>query len=449
MHSTNAASPLLALLPLGLATGALLPLLGCELGDSFGTCGEFSRDYQDEIRKSGELLTSVPATAESFAMGLLLNQNAVNYLFQQLADTSLPQLTQSVTVLGQTLNLAVEPRIPLFQIGGDRVCPDCITADVPFTMGVGINRNQPSMGTGTISVQMPLGMVAESDRKTTLVAGFRNLGVRSLTIDTGLDVADFAVDAAEPVITTLLTGWLRSRFDSAPVASFDSWELGRGEVLLAGRGPFVDHDAGTILVAMQSNLKLNDGTTVDADPRLPAGADIGIVFHPELLLSMTRRMNYEGVIPAHYEADGTASARTPLNAAGTPSGGVSMTLTTMASTNDQLLRVGSRLWSTKGLCGSADVLASMGLELEPGRFAFAIRDVQVTETAGIGQIFTQTDTLTNGLLTSVVDTLDLTVNYDKIFGGESETQSRMGPVRATIDSRGISVFLNVLDLPGE
>lgn len=399
----------------------------------------YEQAWSNDLQASGQLQPAIPATPEGFPMGLVLNQRAVNHLFAQLADTALPQLSQSLTVFGQTVTLSMTPQIPLLQIGGDRSCPDCFTAGVPFNLGVALNNNGPSMGTGNITVQMPMGMQPVDDRRTKLVAGFQNLSVRTLQIDVGAGISDSVVSAIEPITNALLTAWLRSRFDNAQVASFDSWAIGRGDVLLAGRGPFVYPDQGTILIAMQSNLPIAAGASLQAQTTLPAGADVGFVFHPELLLSMTRRMNFEGVVPRDYSEDGVASA----NGSG---GGIKVSIQQMRSQDDGLLRAGARLFSTDSLCGTADLSASLGLTIQPGQFAFTVQDVAVTGGEGVGQLFTQADWLTGGFVNALVDTLDVTVNYDQVFGGEAGATPEMGAFAFNIDGRGVSVYLNVLDL---
>lgn len=425
-----------SLLALATAVGAIgVSSLGCDLGEYLsGDCETYKAAWEQDLAASGELSPNITASTDAFPMAMMLNQNAVNELFRRLADTELPTLSQSFTVLGQQVGVSVRPEIPLLAIGGNARCVDCLSASVPFNVGLGFGSNPPPVGGGTIGVQMPVGMIPDDDRKTGLVASFQRLDVTSLQIDVGSSVAENLVDTAEPIINTLLTTWLRTRFENARIATIDSWALGRGDVLLAGRGPFVRPESGTIVVAMQSNLKTSTGAALQVDPNLPVGADIGFVFHPELLLSMGRRMNYEGVIPQTYSADGVEES----------GGGVRLSLQSMTSGDDQLLRTTTRLHSVSNLCGSADLAASFGLTVEPGKFAFAVRDVEFVGGQGAGQLFGASDWVASQFLDSLTNTLEFTVNYDQVFGGEAQQQPEMGAFAFNIDSRGIGVYLNVV-----
>lgn len=417
-----------------------LALSACDFSESLlgaldGDCEGYRATYQTELVKSGELASTIPTSPDGFAMGLVLNQRAVNELFRRLGDTELPVLSQSIGILGEDLTIAVQPAIPTLAIGGTGACTDCFQASVPFQIGIGAGEDIPNLGGGTLGAQLPLGMIPESDDKTALVASFQSLEVTNLDIDLGGTAFQAAVGTVEPLVNTLLTAWLQSRFEDARIATFDSWALGRGEVKLAGRGPFVHRETETIVIAMQSNLKTTLNGSLDVQTQLPEGADIGFVFHPELLLSMTRRMHYEGVIPHDYDQLGNQL----------DTGGTKVTFHTMASDDDGLLRTGATLYQTDNLCGTASFDAALGLTVEPGLFAFTVQDVAVSDGQGIGELLTN-DWATGALVDGLLDTLQFTINYDQIFGGEAQEQPEMGAFQANIDARGISVYLNVMDI---
>jgi hypothetical protein len=187
---------------------------------------------------------------------------------------------------------------------------------------------------------------------------------------------------------------------------------------------------------MQSNLKTTLNGSLDVQTSLPEGADIGFVFHPELLLAMTRRMHFEGVIPQEYDEAGNQL----------DTGGTKVTFHTMESDDDGLLRTGATLYQTDNLCGTASFSAALGLTVEPGTFAFTVQDVSITDGQGIGQLLTNDNWGTGALVDGLLDTLQFTVNYDQIFGGEAQEQPEMGAFQANIDARGISVYLNVTDI---
>jgi len=418
-----------------LAIALLTP--GCDSLDGVfgGQCENFSSQYATDLAKSGELHAEISQATEHFPMALVLNQVAVNTLFQQLSDLALPTLRQNLMILGQEVTIAIDPQIPLLGIGGNQRCIECFSANVPFSIGIGFNNNDPPRGSGALAVQMPIGLMAEGDRKSALVASFQSLEVTGFQLDVGGSVGNNVLTAIEPVINTLLTEFLRSRFENARVATFDSWAIGQGDVLLAGRGPFVFPEQQTIMIAMQSNLKIDDGSSLAVQSQLPEGADIGFVFHPNLMLAMSRRMNYEGVIPHEYDGTGEPSAN----------GGTQLSMMSMDSNDEGLLRTNARIWRTKSFCGTADLTAALGLVVEPGRFAFQVQDVQIVDGQGAGQLLSNSDWIASGFVNSLLDTLDFTVNYDQVFGGEVQSQAPMSAFRATIDAQGISVFLNIVD----
>lgn len=423
------------------ALGAAAALTACEFTDALnGDCTTYETQYQTELATAGELAASIPAGPEGFAMGLVLNQRAVNELFRRLGDTELPVLNQSIRILGQSVTVALQPSIPTLAIGGNSNCVDCFSASVPFSLGVGFGTEPPPLGSGTLAAQLPLGMVPESDDRTALVAAFQTLEVTNTELDIGNAAFATAIDTIEPVVNALLSAWLQTRFENARIATFDSWALGQGAVKLAGRGPFVHPQTETIVIAMQSNLLTTLDESLDVQTSLPEGADIGFVFHPDLLLSMTRRMHYEGVIPQEYDEAGQSLDASATNL------GTKVSFNTMASTDDGLLRTGATLYRTNNLCGTADLSAALGLTVEPGVFAFSVQDVALDSGTGIGRLLSEDAWGTGALVDALLSTLDFTINYDQIFGGEAGSQPEMGAFQANIDARGISVYLNVADL---
>jgi hypothetical protein len=425
------------LLPI-LAALCATPLAGCDLANDLlnSNCSDFDQQYQDDLATSAVLNETIPATPENFPMGVVLNNRAVNYLFARLAETNLPEIRESFRVLGQEVTIVIAPEIPLLAIGGNDACRECLAASVPFGIGVGFNNENPPLGGGQLDAQMPVTMLAIDNRKTALTAQFEGLTVTGLTVEIPGDLPSNVLDPAEDIAARALTSYLQTRFRSARIATFDSWELGAGEILLAGRGPFIFPEQETMLVAMQSNLPLTGAPDLQVQSAMPEGADIGFVFHPGLLLSLTRRMNYEGVVENSVNDEGNSFDGDSSN---------KVTLQTMESTDEQLLRTTARLWRTDSLCGTADLSASLGLSVGPGQFAFTIQDVEITGGEGFGSLLNADSWAGGQFIDSLVDTLNITINYDQIFGGEEGSPAEMGPFQFNIDSRGVSVYLNVLE----
>ncbi len=433
MKTSRSRSPILVLVAFTAVALAGCTLEGITNAFSGGDCDAFSTTYDEEFVKAGLLSTAIPDTVDGFAMGLVLNQRAVNDFFQRLGAVELPVLGESFRVLGQEVSIGIQPSIPTLGIGGQGECVDCFTAGVPFALEVGFGGERPVVG-GTLTAQMPLGMRPVDDRQTSLVASFQEMEVLSLEIESGNRTVNDVFDTIEPIANRLLTDWLSTRFENARVATFDSWALGQGDVLLAGRGPFVFPETETIVIAMQSNLMLEEGTSMEVQSTLPEGADIGFVFHPNLLLSMTRRMHYEGVIPQDYDDDGQAVEAGPST---------KVSFRTMSATDDGLLRTGATLYRTNNLCGTADLTAAMGLTIAPGIFEMTVQDVQIESGEGIGQLLSQDAWGTGPLVNQLLSTLEFTINYDQVFGGEAAESPEMAPFQFSIDGRGISVFFNL------
>ncbi len=405
-----------------------------EVLEGFGDCTAYEVEYESYFLAGGNLRPVVPDTPDDYAMAMILNTAAVNELFRRLGDTDFPVLSSTVDVLGMEITVGVQPDIPNLSIGGTVSCPDCFHADVDVTPFLAINGYQIPAGAGVLGVQMPVGMIPLDDRQTELVAFFQDLEVTELDVDLGNDIANSYYDYIEPVLTLLLTEYLQWRFENALIATFDSWPLGRGEVLLAPRGPFIYPEFETMVMPIQTNLILDSFTPLEDQIDLPAGADIGIVFHPNLLVAMARRMTYENVIPEGYGGDGNA----------VPDGPVKLTVSHMDSDPMGLLRTNARLWMLEDLCGTADMSVSMGITADTESFTLAVSDVAITEGEGFGAVLAEADWMISEMTDSLVNVMEVTINYDQMFGGEEGELAEMSPFEFNIDGRGMTFYFNLL-----
>ncbi|MBN1945339.1 MAG: hypothetical protein JW797_06650 [Bradymonadales bacterium] len=401
----------------------------------WGQCTDYSQEYTAEFQSHGELLSSVSTSTQSYAMALILSQDAVNSLFRRLSDASLPELSESAEVLGQRLTVSIQPRIPLLQIGGQGACPSCIQANVPFDVGLDLPYVDLPRGAGAIAVQMPIRLVPLSDAQTELVAEFQSVEVLGLQLNFTNELASNILQTVQPLVSRALTAFLQSRFQDASILTLDSWKIGMGEVVLAGRGPFVHPESRTIVIAMQSNLPIGSSAAIAPSAQLPDGADIGLVVHPQLLGSMARRMLFERVIPAAYDEEGNPQE----------SGDTLVTMQSLGSTDDGLLRAGATIWRTGSMCGTADIAAAVAFQATPQGVSFALQDVEVTGSRGSGQILARADELAGGFLDALLAHLAVTVNYDQIFGGQRSEQPQMQTFQFGVDGRGLSLYLDLLD----
>ena len=406
------------------------------LRDGFGDCERYDEEWAANLAAGGQLLPTVPDTPVDYAMGMLLNTAAINEMFRRLDDNELPVLSESVDVLGLTITLSIQPDIPLLAIGGDASCPECFSAELEFYNQVDISGWVVPGGSGTIGFQMPIGMEPIDDYRTSLVAYFQSLEVDTLEVDFGDEtVNDFYGVYLEPVCTLLITEYLQWRFADVPIATFDSWAIGQGDILLAPRGPYIFPKFDTMLLAMQTNLDMDIATPPPDQFDLPADADVGLIFHPELVVAMAKRMNYENVIPQEYDESG-----------GEQDGGpVKLTIESMTSDEEGKLRTEAKLWMVEDICGTATMEASMEMSVSPSIFTFAVSDFAITEGEGFGLVFSENDWLIGGMMNALLDTMQVTVNYDQVFGGEQGTQPTMDPVQFNIDGRGLTLYFNMLE----
>ena len=416
--------------------GIGLVCVGCEYVDQNGsTCTSYQSNYDNELSESATLLDEVPTTIDQSPMALVINQRSLNAMFAHLSDTSVPELTDSTSVLGQQVAVSVQPSIPLLQIGGTSECSECVRANVPFDLGGSVAGISFPRGSGSIDVQMPIRLLPLENNDTALVAEFQEVDILNIDLDLGSGITDSVFEAIEPMASALLTDYLQNRYENARITTMSPWSLGSGEVLLAGRGPSIFPEAGSIIIAMQSNLPLSTLPGIEADALLPEGADLGFVFHPEVLGAMARRMTSEGVIPQQYDDTGQASE----------TGTMMLTMGNVSSTTEGLLRTSSTLWRTGSFCGTVDVVAAMGLNVSDSGFTLNIADVAFENGVGSGMLLSSNNWIASGFMESLTNVLETTINYDQIFSGEAEDQASMGAFNASVNSSGITAFFNLLD----
>ncbi len=396
-------------------------------------CEAYQAQHQYNFEQGGLLKDEVPDQAVDYAMAMILNRAALNELFRRLDDNELPTLTDSTNILGMEVSIAIEPDIPLFGISGSS-CDECLTAEMEFHPQIAINGYWFPAGGGTIGFELPSGMEPIDDHQTAFVAYFQHMVVDTLDMDLGDPTAEAIYDSLEPIITMLVTDWLQSRFHNAPIATFDSWQIGEGEVLLAPRGPYVYPDLETVVLPIQTNLYMDITTPPVEQFMLPAGADMGFILRPELLVAMAKRMNYENVIPEEYDEAGEESE----------GGGVKFTIQSMTSDRFGWLQTDARLYFLEEACGTADMQISMEMSVSTESFHLAVADFHITEGQGVGLLLSESDWLTSAFINALLETLEITINYSEFMGGEAQDPAEMAPVEFTIDGYGIGIYANFL-----
>ena len=415
------------------ALTAATSLTGCQELNSFFPCDGYDTAYQTRLVTNGQLLSEVSSSSSSFPMALVLSQTAVNQLFAKLADTAIPTLSQDASLLGQSLEVSVRPSLPLLAVGGDSRCPACISASMPFSIGLGINGSSSSFGTGRLSAQLPIGIAADGDRRSALLARLEESDILQIDLTVGDAALDSYLDLVEPIAAALVTQYTRTRFANARVASFGSWTVGEGAVELAARGPIVRPESRTIVLAMQSNLPTSSGLAATLPSRLPEGAEMGVVVRLELLEALAKRIGSEEALGSTAQASGDA-----VEALG-------VTLESLRSSPTGGVATSAKLWKTDSYCGSADISAALSLSFDPNGVRFGVSDVAVTAGQGSGLLLSASQSLASTYMGRLATTLALGANYREVLGGEAGAAPAVETFRADLDAEGVSVYLNLLD----
>lgn len=413
---------------------AATSLTGCEQLNSVFPCDGYDSAYQSRLVAGGTLLPELSSSTTSYPMALVLSQTAVNNLFARLADTAVPTLSDDATLLGQTLEVSVRPSLPLLAVGGDSRCPSCISASLPFSVGLAINGASANFGTGRLSAQLPIGIEPDGDRSSALLARFEQSDILQIDLSVGDPAFDSYLDVVEPIASALMTQYTRTRFASAKVASFGSWTIGEGAVELAARGPIVRPESRTIVLAMQSNLPTASGLAPTLPGALPDGADIGVVVRLELLEALARRIGSEEALSTGQTAG-----------SGGGDEGLGVTLESLRGATGGGVRTAAKLWKTDSFCGSADISAALSLSFDPNGVRFGVSDVAVTSGQGSGLLLSASQALAATYMDRLATTLAIGANYREVAGGEAGAAPAVETFRADLDAEGVSVYLNLLD----
>ena len=111
-----------------------------------------------------------------------------------------------------------------------------------------------------------------------------------------------------------------------------------------------------------------------------------------------------------------------------------------------MMRTNFRLWRTGGsFCGFADLQADMGLSISNAQVALAVDNIQVTDSAGAGQILSFIgDWYQSAFTSNLINFSELTINYQEFdLPGDKTAQMSAESFRLNLDARGLSVFLNI------
>lgn len=404
--------------------------------EAYTDCDSFDSDYETRLADEGVLLDSVPTEQEQYPMSIIVSQDALNRLFAAVADQDIPELTISENILGVTVELGLDPELPLLQIGGENGCGDCILLEMGFSVRVDI----PSLlihvgGSGSGRYQFPLLIQDNGMESSTVYARLDESEV--LDIDISIDgIPDSYINYIEGYLADMATLVIQEYYGNVKIFDLAAWKLGNGDIRLLARGPHIHPETGTVVFGLQSNLVRPLGGAIEIQPTLPPGIDIGMQFHPELIQQIIERMLNEGYIPRSYGTTGTADESGPL----------SVTMNKMEATSEGLLNTNFRLWQVGGdYCGYADLQVSLGLSITDREVRLQGAGIEVTEADGVGQVLAMADTWLQGRFTQdMMSFSELAINYRELtlpLGKQAEMSS--DSFRLDIGTAGLAVYLNL------
>ena len=408
----------------------------CEVlgsASSNSSCVTHSESYGSALTEEGKLSDGVD-TDEPYPMAIVISQAAINTLFAAIADIDLPPITLLEDPLGFPISMTIHPEFPLIQVGGDLGCAECLLTELGFGLTLGFSGTEGT-GHGTGRFQFPLALNPNGLESTKVLAELGSSALVSIDIEVdGVD--DSILNAVEPFISTAVTLVVRESFGDTELFEMGAWTLGDGDVRLLARGPLIDAEAGTVVLGVHTNLIRPLSGAVALNTSLPAGVDIGMQFHPELIQTMVQRMMHEGQITRTYDELGTED----------PEGNHNVTLNLMEASQSELLRTNFRLWRTGGgFCGFADLQADLGVAISDREIALDVENIAVTDGAGAGELLVAADSWYQSAFTEdMIHFSEMTINYREFNLPEGKAADMSAEsFRLELDGTGLSVFLNI------
>lgn len=417
---------------------ALAGLSGCSVHPDllgWGGCGEIQSDYLAAFDVGASLAESMPTSSTSFPMAVVLSERAIDSAFQHLSSTDMPELTQIADVMDYDLAVVVQPTIPRLGIGGDERCPYCLSADLSFRVELTLAGYEFPPGTGELRVQTELGLLPDGDTSTALVGQFQTTGVVDFALNLGDDVADSIQLIAEPIILEVLAQWLGQRFGDARILTLGTWDVGQVDLRLEAHGPFVQAESSTVVIGLQTNLALPATATIEWPPGLPRGVDLAVVVHPDVLASMGQRMLYQDAIPQVYDTHGQPDEH----------GTIRFTLESVSADDSGALQATSTLWEARDDCRVADMAAAISVRADTDGVALSLEELSVASAGGDDDPPAQVGQMASGFWASLFDMFVITIRYQGVLAGESAAQTVARDFDVEVDSRSVSLFLDLTD----
>lgn len=429
---------------------------GCEEGQA-----NLSAFLQQEGALSEEIAEDPP-----YPMSIIVSQNSLNRMFSAIAEEDIDPIEVDLTDefdLGFRVGLVIDPDLPLIQIEAVEDCPTCIVTDVSF--GVKIKVGSFTIGAqGHAVYQFPISIVPQGFESTFVYANFEQsefqvLEVR-LTDDGNFSIPFVNLDAndiirlADPYLKQYVNRYVQSTYREVELFQLEPWEIGDGAVKLLGRGPILYPEHKTLVLGIHTNLVRPLDSTVEIEPILPEGADIGMQFHPQLVQSMVQRMMHEGHIQRAYDQSGSAMMSMSIDEEMSASSLLGddtfqVTLSTLKQSDiaSGLLSAGFTMWQTEGtFCGSAELRAELGVSVGDGGINLTAQEIRIERGEGVFGFLAETADrwLNSDFMRDVVDVSEFTLNYDELnLPGDKKAEMSAETFRLEIGGSGFNIFLNL------
>jgi hypothetical protein len=258
-----------------------------------------------------------------------------------------------------------------------------------------------------------------------------------LSVDFSLPgIPDSWLDPLEPWVEELATLVVQESYGSVALFDLSAWKLGNGDIRLLGRGPLIYPEYGTVAIGMNSNLVRPLEGIIEVDPVLPEGIDLGMQFHPELVLVILERMLHEGFIPRSYDGTGAADE----------SGGLSVSMKGLAGDDQGLLHTQFRLWQLGGeACGYTDLDLGLGLSISDQQVKLTASSIDVTGSDGVGDALAAIEGWLDAALSQEVASYSgLAINYRELsLPMNKQASMSSDSFRLEVGAAGLSVYLRL------
>lgn len=426
--------------------------LGCSVYDCRGgdppplNCEDRLEQYEAVAAGEGLLLDAIPDSA-NFPMALTISEEGVNKLLFGVTGKEPPFASDLDLGLGKMRFTPTST--PVVELASVPNCARCILFSLDFTFEI-VNNNDDSQGAGvgTVQLRIPIRLETIEGDTTALVAHYEEATVLDMPFNVmGVNSQD--IPNMQSALEILVTEKLREQYGPTELIRFNPWTIGTNSVKLAAKAFAIYPDNNVLSLALQTNLALPDGLSIQVGDALPEGVPMSVQMHPLLLLGMAQRMLAEDVIPRRYDDDGAPD----------PEGDQAVTLKNLSKSGFGATNVDVefRVWRTGGgYCGYADAINTLQLSIADNGLDDTIAvtptdDLRIVGGDGVGELYEDSMDLVNenkGLVDafkqSLADQIGVTVNYSEL--SVDGANIIFDTLALTVEEKRIDILLDFLVL---